>query len=75
MIARDTIQNPFCVELLNGAKINKHRKFPPHMIVQDHMVIDFGKIVHPTFLYGTTRQLGPLEYGHLDYYQFTTNIE
>ena len=35
---------------------------PPHMIVQDHMVIEFGKIVHPTCLYGTTRQLRPLEY-------------
>ena len=31
------------------------------MLIQDHMLITFGKIVYPICLYGTTL-LGPLEY-------------
>ena len=32
------------------------------MLISDHMLISFEENVHPTCLYGTTRQLGTLEY-------------
>ena len=35
---------------------------PTHMIIWDHMIIDFHGNVHPTWLYRTTWLLGPLEY-------------
>ena len=33
---------------------------PTHMIIWDHMIIDFHGNVHPTWLYRTTWLLGPL---------------
>ena len=37
-------------------------KIPAHMLIQDHTLIFFYSTVHPTWLFGTTRLLGPLEY-------------
>ena len=36
------------------------------MLISDHTLISFEENVHSTCLYGTTRQLGPLEYALLN---------
>ena len=56
------LQNNIWLHLVYKSAQIKDRKFPPNMLIQDHMVISFFVVVHPTCLYGTTWQLGPLEY-------------